>query len=63
MQTMTGRQTSSAKPLSEPTTETVQCQRMAAGAPAVAAAAYVLDEQVGYLMRRAQQRHSRCSSG
>lgn len=32
-------------------------QRKAPGAAASVAAAYVLDEQIGFLMRRAQQRH------
>lgn len=50
---MTGRQTSSAEAMSEPVADPAPRQRKVAAA----APDYVLDEQVGFLMRRAQQRH------
>jgi len=53
MQTMTRSETSTAAPSSEQASETLQRPRKAAGT----APGYVLDEQIGFLMRRAQQRH------
>lgn len=53
---MTSSETSSTDAAAEPATDASPRQRRAG--PAVAAPnSYVLDEQVGFLMRRAQQRH------
>ncbi|WP_244491445.1 MarR family transcriptional regulator [Bosea sp. Root381] len=54
---MTSSSTSTAEAVSGAPTEAMPRQRKAAGGPNPAAAGYVLDEQVGFLMRRAQQRH------
>lgn len=54
---MTSSEISSTGTASEPASDAVPRQRKAAAAPAAAAPGYVLDEQVGFLMRRAQQRH------
>jgi len=54
---MTSSSSSPAEAVNEPATEARPRQRKTMVGPSPAAAGYVLDEQVGFLMRRAQQRH------
>lgn len=54
---MTGSESEIAGAANELPAETAPRQRKAAAALGGAGAGYVLDEQVGFLMRRAQQRH------
>ena len=54
---MTDSESEIVEAANEPPAEAAPRQRKAAAAPGGAGVGYVLDEQVGFLMRRAQQRH------